>query len=157
MLYTLLIFLYLIRISKYILFLYDSYNMNMNSITLKKVSSAFRDNYQKYRIPIINKESIDKSLEAAKSAILNTSINISTKFNRFKAAIILEVDLNVIESESIEIGHGKIDKYDIDIMIIDVESKYEQELSHIENVYIYSAYLIINRSSLKYSGKYMLL
>ena len=98
MLYTRLIFLYLIRISKCILFLYDSYNMNMNSITLKKVSSAFRDNYQKYRIPIINKESIDKSLEAAKSAILNTLINISTKFNRFKAAIILEVDLNVIES-----------------------------------------------------------
>ena len=148
MLYTLLIFLYLIRISKYILFLYDSYNMNMNSITLKKVSSAFRDNYQKYRIPIINKESIDKSLEAAKSAILNTLINVSTKFNRFKAAIILEVDLNVIESESIEIGHGKIDKYDIDIMIIDVESKYEQELSHIENVYIYSAYLIINTCGL---------
>ena len=98
MLYTLLIVLYLIRISKYVLFLYGSYNRNMNSITLKKVSFAFRDNYQKYRIPIINKESIDKSLEAAKSAILNTLINISTKFNRFKAAIILEVDLNVIES-----------------------------------------------------------
>ena len=109
----------------------------MNSITLKKVSSAFRDNYQKYRIPIINKESIDKSLEAAKSAILNTLINVSTKFNRFKAAIILEVDFNMIESESIEIGHGKIDKYDIDMMIIDVRDKYEQELSHIENVYIY--------------------
>ena len=149
MLYTLLIFLYLIRISKYILFLYDSYNMNMNSITLKKVSSVFRDNYQKYRIPIINKESIDKSLEAAKSAILNTLINISAKFNRFKAAIILEVDLNMIESsESIEIGHGKIDKYDIDMMIIDVRDKYEQELSHIENVYIYSAYLITNTCGL---------
>ena len=148
MLYTLLIFLYLIRISKYILFLYDSYNMNMNSITLKKVSSAFRDNYQKYRIPIINEKSIDKSLEAAKSAILNTLINVSTKFNRFKAAIILEVDLNMIESESIEIGHGKIDKYDIDMMIIDVRDKYEQELSHIENVYIYSTYLIINTCGL---------
>ena len=144
MLYTLLIFLYLIRISKYILFLYDSYNMNMNSITLKKVSSAFRDNYQKYRIPINNKESIDKSLEAAKSAILNTLINVSTKFNRFKAAIILEVDLNMIESESIEIGHAKIDKHNIDMMIIDARDKYEQVLSHIENVYIYSAYLIIN-------------
>ena len=148
MLYTLLIFLYLIRISKYILFLYDSYNMNMNSITLKKVSSAFRDNYQKYRIPIINKESIDKSLEAAKGAILNTLINISTKFNRFKAGIILEVDLNMIESESMEIGYGKIDKYDIDMMIIDIRDKYEQELSHIENVYIYSAYLINNTCGL---------
>ena len=144
MLYTLLIVLYLIRISKYILFLYDTYNINMNSITLKKVSSAFRDNYQKYRIPIINKESIDKSLEAAKSAILNTLINVSTKFNRFKAAIILEVDLNMIESESIEIGHAKIDKHNIDMMIIDARDKYEQVLSRIENVYIYSAYLIIN-------------
>ena len=144
MLYTLLIFLYLIRISKYILFLYDIYNINMNSITLKKVSSAFRDNYQKYRIPINNEESIDKSLEAAKSAILNTLINISTKFNRFKAAIILEVDLNMIESESIEIGHAKIDKHNIDMMIIDARDKYEQVLSRIENVYIYSAYLIIN-------------
>ena len=115
----------------------------MNSITLKKVSFAFRDNYQKYRIPIINKESIDKSLEAAKSAILNTLINVSTKFNRFKAAIILEVDLNMIEWESIEIGYGKIDKYDIDIMIIDARDKYEQELSHIENAYICSTYLII--------------
>ena len=119
----------------------------MNNITLKKVSSAFRDNYQKYRIPIINKESIDKSLEAAKSAILNTLINVSTKFNRFKAAIILEVDLNMIESESIEIRHGKIDKYDID-MIIDARDKYEQELSHVENAYIYSAYLIINTCGL---------
>ena len=144
MLYTLLIFVYLIRISTYILFLYDTYNINMNSITLKKVSSAFRDNYQKYRIPINNEKSIDKSLEAAKSAILNTLINVSTKFNRFKAAIILEVDLNMIESESIEIGHAKIDKHNIDMMIIDARDKYEQVLSHIENVYIYSAYLIIN-------------
>ena len=148
MLYTLLIFLYLIRICKYILFLYDTYNINMNSITLKKVSSAFRDNYQKYRIPINNEKSIDKSLEAAKSVILNTLINVSTKFNRFKAAIILEVDLNMIESESIEIRYGKIDKYDINMMIIDAGDKYEQELSHIENAYIYSAYLIINTCGL---------
>ena len=148
MLYTVLIFLYLIRISKYIMFLYDSYIINMNNITLKKISAAFRDNYQKYRIPIINKESINKSLEAAKGAILNTLINISTKFNRFKAGIILEVDLNMIESESMEIGYGKIDKYDIDMMIIDIRDKYEQELSHIENVYIYSAYLINNTCGL---------
>ena len=148
MLYTLLIFLYLIRIGKYILFLYDTYNINMNSISLKKISSAFIDNYQKYRIPINDQKSIDNSLEAAKSAVLNTLINLSTNFNRFKAAITLEVDLNMIESESIEIGHGKIDKYDIDMMIIDVRDKYEQELSHIENVYIYSTYLIINTCGL---------
>ena len=54
----------------------------------------------------------------------------------------------MIESESIEIRHGKIDKYDIDIMIIDARDNYEQELSHVENVYIYSAYLIINRCGL---------
>ena len=148
MLCALLIFLYLIRISKYIMFLHDLYSINMNSTTLKKRSSAFNDNYQKYHIPIINKKSIDNSLEAAKSAILNTLINISTKFNRFKAAIILEVDLNMIEWESIEIGYGKIDKYDIDIMIIDARDKYEQELSHIENAYIYSAYLIVNTCGL---------
>ena len=136
MLYTLLIFLYLIRISKYIMFLHDLYCINMNSTTLKKISSAFNDNYQKYRITI-NKESIDHSLEAAKSAILNILINISTKFNRFKAAIILEVGLNMIEWESIQIGYGKIDKYDIDMMIIDARDKYEQELSHIKNAYIY--------------------
>ena len=60
----------------------------------------------------------------------------------------LEVELNMIESESIEIGHAKIDKYDIDMMIIDARDKYEQELSHIENAYIYSAYLIINTCGL---------
>ena len=83
-----------------------------------------------------------------KNLIDNSLINISTKFNWFKAAIILEVDPNMIESESIEIRHGKIDKYDIDIMIIDARDNYEQELSHVENVYIYSAYLIINRCGL---------
>ena len=83
-----------------------------------------------------------------KNLIDNSLINISTKFNWFKAAIILEVDPNMIESESIEIRHGKIDKYDIDIMIIDARDNYEQELSHVENVYIYSTYLIINRCGL---------
>ena len=58
MLYTLLIFLYLIRISKYILFSYVHYNnIDVGTINLKKVSSAFRDNYQKYRIPVINEKS----------------------------------------------------------------------------------------------------
>ena len=54
----------------------------------------------------------------------------------------------MIESESIEIGHGKIDKYDINMMIIDAMDKYKQELSHIENKYIYSAYLTINTCGL---------
>ena len=137
MLYTLLIFLYLIRISKYILYLYTQYNnINMNNITLKKVSSAFRDNYQKYRIPIINNISLDKSLKCVKGSILNTLINVSNKFNRFKAATVLTADVNTIESESIEIVNGKIDRYDIDMMIIDIWDKYGQELSHIK-MYIY--------------------
>ena len=110
----------------------------MNNISLKKVSSAFRVNYQKYQY-----KSLDKSLKCVKGAILNTLINVSNKFNRFKAAIVLTADLNTIKSESIEIVYGKIDKYDIDMMIIDIWDKYEQELSHIK-MYIYSVYLIIN-------------
>ena len=144
MLYILLIFLYLVRISKYIIFLYDPYNTNMSNITLKKVSSALSDNYQKYRIPLINIKAIDKSLKVVKSDIWSTLIDVSSKFNRFKAAIILEVNLNTIESESIDIGHGKINKYDIDMMIIDTWDKYKQQLSHIKNAYVFSAYLIIN-------------
>ena len=49
--------------------MYDPYNINMSNITLKKVSSAFRDNYQKYRIPLINIKAIDKSLKVVKSDI----------------------------------------------------------------------------------------
>ena len=122
--------------------------MNMSTITLTKVASAFRDNYQKYRIPIINIRSLDISLEYTKNAILDTLIDVSNKFNRFKAIIILEADLNSIESEPIEIRYGKVDMYDVDMMIIDIWGKYEQDLSYIENVYIYSVYLIINTCGL---------
>ena len=149
MLYTLLIFLHLIRISKHILFLCTHYNnMNMSTITLTKVASAFRDNYQKYRIPSINRRSLDISLEYTKNAILDTLIDVSNKFNRFKAIIILEADLNSIESEPIEIRYGKVDMYDVDMMIIDIWGKYEQDLPYIENVYIYSVSLIINTCGL---------
>ena len=149
MLYTLLIFLHLIRISKYILFLCTHYNnVNLSTITLTKEASAFRDNYQKYRIPIINIRSLDISPEYTKNAILDTLIDVSNKFNRFKAIIILEADLNSIESEPIEIRYGKVDMYDVDMMIIDIWGKYEQDLSYIENVYIYSVYLIINTCGL---------
>ena len=109
--------------------------MNMSTITLTKVASAFRDNYQKYRIPSINIRSLDISLEYTKNAILDTLIDVSNKFNRFKAIIILEADLNSIESEPIEIRYGKVDMYDVDMMIIDIWGKYEQDLSYIENVY----------------------
>ena len=122
--------------------------MNMSTITLTKVASAFRDNYQKYRIPSINIRSLDISLEYTKNAILDTLIDVSNKFNRFKAIIILEADLNSIESEPIEIRYGKVDMYDVDMMIIDIWGKYEQDLSYIENVYIYSVSLIINTCGL---------
>ena len=68
----------------------------MKITTLKKVAAAFKDNYQKYSIPVINNpldnNFLDKSLDRAKKDILNTLINISNKFNRFKANILLEVD-----------------------------------------------------------------
>ena len=122
--------------------------MNMSTITLTKVASAFRDNYQKYRIPIINIRSLDISLEYTKNAILDTLIDVSNKFDRFKAITILEADLNSIESEPIEIRYGKVDMYGVDMMIIDICGKHEQDLSYIENVYIYSVYLIINTCGL---------
>ena len=46
------------------------YNINMEITTLKKVASAFKDNYQKYSIPIIDNPLDDnflyKSLDHAK-------------------------------------------------------------------------------------------
>ena len=76
----------------------------MEITTLKKVASAFKDNYQKYSIPIIDNLLDDnflyKSLDHAKKDILNTLINISDKFNRFKVNILLEVD-EVFESSII--------------------------------------------------------
>ena len=56
----------------------------MSNITLTKVASAYKDNYQKYNISIINKDFLDISLEHFKKDILATLINISSKFNRFK-------------------------------------------------------------------------
>ena len=40
----------------------------MSNITLTKVASAFKDNYQKYNIPIIDKD-LDISLEHVKKDI----------------------------------------------------------------------------------------
>ena len=56
----------------------------MSNITLTKVASTYKDNYQKYNILIIDKDFLDISLEHAKKDILATLINISSKFNRFK-------------------------------------------------------------------------
>ena len=83
----------------------------MDNITLTKVASAFKDNYQKYNIPIINKDFLDTSLEHVKKDILVTLINISSSFNRFKANIISEIDFNAISLEPLEIKYGKLINY----------------------------------------------
>ena len=95
----------------------------MSNITLTKVASAFKDNYQKYNIPIINKDFLDISLEHVKKDILATLINISSNFNRFKANIMLETDCSIIKSEPLEIKYGIADTNDIDKLIIDILQK----------------------------------
>ena len=122
----------------------------MDNITLKKVASAFKDNYQKYNIPIINKDFLDKSLEHVKKDILATLINVSSKFSRFKANIMLEIDCSVIRSEPLEIKYGIVDINDIDKLIIDILQKYKQVVksSYMRSAYFYSAYLIANTCAL---------
>ena len=119
----------------------------MSSIILKKIVSAQKDNYQKYSIPIIDKDFLDKLLEHIKKDILAILINISSNFNRFKANIMLEIDFNTISSEPLEIKYGFVDISDIDINIL---QKYEEllEFSYMKSVYIYSMYLIINTCAL---------
>ena len=122
----------------------------MDNITLTKVASAYKDNYQKYNIPIIDKDFLDISLEHVKKDILATLINISSNFNRFKANIMLEIDFNTLSSEPLEIKYGVVDIDDIDKLIIDILQKYEEllELSYIKSVYAYSMYLMINTCAL---------
>ena len=118
----------------------------MSNITLTKVASAFKDNYQKYNILIIDKDSLDMSLEHVKEDILTNLINVSSKFNRFKANIMLEIDCSIIKSEPLEIKYGIVDINDIDKLIINILQKYEEllEFTYIKSVYVYSMYLIIN-------------
>ena len=118
----------------------------MSNITLTKVASAFKDNYQKCNMPIIDKDFLDISLEHVKKDILATLINISSKFNRFKANIMLEIDIEIIISEPLEIKYSIVDINDIDKLIIDILQKYEEvlESSYMRSVYFYSAYLVIN-------------
>ena len=122
----------------------------MGNTNLTKVASAFKDNYQKYNIPIIDKDFLDKSLEHVKKDILATLINISSKFNRFKANIMLEIDNDIIITEPLEIKYGAVDIYDIVYLIIDMLQKYEEvlEFSYMKSVYIYSMYLVINSCAL---------
>ena len=122
----------------------------MEITTLKKVASAFKDNYQKYSIPIIDNplddNFLDKSLDYAKKDILNTLINISNKFNRFKANILLEVDDSTLSWNLLEVKYGRVDIGNIDDLIIDILQNYEDllEFGDIKNIYMHSMYLIIN-------------
>ena len=122
----------------------------MEITTLTKVASAFKDNYQKYSIPIIDNFLDDnflyKSLDHAKKDILNTLINISNKFNRFKANILLEVDDETIFSNPLEIKYGTVNIGNIEDLIIDILQNYEDllEFGDIKNIYMHSMYLIIN-------------
>ena len=122
----------------------------MSNITLTKVASAFKENYQKYNIPIIDKDFLDISLKHIQKDILATLINISSKFNRFKANIMLEIDNDIIITEPLEIKYGAVDIYDIDYLIIDILQKYEEvlEFIYMKSVYIYSMYLIISTCAL---------
>ena len=124
----------------------------MSNITLTKVASAFKDNYQKYNIPIIDKDFLDISLEHVKKNILATLINISSNFNRFKTNIMLEIDFNTLSSEPLEIKYGAVDINDIDKLIINILQKYEEllEFSYMKSVYVYSMYLVINTCALQY-------
>ena len=82
--------------------------------------------------------------------ILATLINVSSKFNRFKANIMLEIDCSIIKSEPLEIKYGIVDIDDIDKLIINILQKYEEvlESSYMRSVYFYSAYLIVNTCAL---------
>ena len=126
----------------------------METATLKKVASAFKDNYQKYTVPIIDNpldnNFLDKSLDRAKKDILNTLINISNKFNRFKANILLEVDDETIFSNPLEVKYGRVDTGNTDALIVDILQKYEYllEFGDIKNLYTHSIYLIINSCAL---------
>ena len=58
-----------------------------------------------------------------KKDILANLINISSKFNRFKANIMLEIDNSIIITEPLEIEHGAVDIDDIDYLINDILEK----------------------------------
>ena len=122
----------------------------MENTTLKKVASAFKDNYQKYSIPIIDNPLDDnflyKSLDHAKKDILNTLISISNKFNRFKTNILLEVDDITLSSYPLEVKYGRVDIGNIEDLIIDILQNCEDllEFGDIINIYYHSLYLIIN-------------
>ena len=115
----------------------------MENSILTKVASSLKHNYQKYSIPIIDNpldnNFLDKSLDRAKKDILNTLINISNKFNRFKANILLEVDDETIFSNPLEVKYGRVNIGNIEDLIIDILQNYEDllEFNDIKNIYMH--------------------
>ena len=122
----------------------------MENIVLTKVASSFKDNYQKYSIPILDNPLDDnflyKSLDYAKKDKLNTLINISNKFNRFKTNILSEVDDITLSSNPLKVKYGRFDIGNTEDLIIDILQNYEDllEFGDIKNIYMHSLYLIIN-------------
>ena len=122
----------------------------MENIVLTKVASSFKDNYQKYSIPILDNPLDDnflyKSLDYAKKDKLNTLINISNKFNRFKTNILSEVDDITLSSNPLKVKYSRLDIGNTEDLIIDILQNYEDllEFGDIKNIYMHSLYLIIN-------------
>ena len=122
----------------------------MENIVLTKVASSFKDNYQKYSIPILDNPLDDnflyKSLDYAKKDKLNTLINISNKFNRFKTNILSEVDDITLSSNPLKVKYGRFDIGNTEDLIIDILQNYEDllEFGDIRNIYYRLLYLIIN-------------
>ena len=122
----------------------------MENIVLTKVASSFKDNYQKYSIPILDNPLDDnflyKSLDYAKKDKLNTLINISNKFNRFKTNILSEVDDITLSSNPLKVKYGRLDIGNTEDLIIDILQNYEDllEFGDMKNIYMHSLYLIIN-------------
>ena len=112
----------------------------MDNIILTKVASAFKDNYHKYNIPIIDQDSLDILTTLIKEDILTTLINVSSKFNSFKANIMFEIDKDIIITEPLEIKYGAVDIYDTDYLIIDILQKYEEVLEYEKCVYIFNVF-----------------
>ena len=81
-----------------------------------------------------------------KKDILNTLINTSNKFNRFKANILLQLDEIILSSNPLEVKYGRVDIDNIEDLIIDILQNYEDLLKFgdIKNIHFHSMYLIIN-------------
>ena len=116
----------------------------MENTTLKKVASAFKGNYQKYSITIIDNPLDDnflyKSLDHAKKDILITLINISNEFNRSKDNILLELDDITLSSNPLEVTYGRVDIVNIEDLTIHIPQNYGDllEFGDIKYIYIYT-------------------